>query len=671
MAKNVRTTWTNINAVGLDKSIWIVCDADDAQSVEKKGGAAALLDLDNGDDLTRWTPSAKFGDYSELGKRLAGLTVYFVPPAGMRTDKKFQSFSKGLRDFWHGHGATFQDLVLAPGEVLWDKIQYAENLPDAAANIALMNRQDATDGAAASRGAETADLLYNLAVAAFDLHRTDDGVSFLTKKEGPNFAWLLEQGARYSVGSCLAREAVRTMGVPARRDLAAAVDAIEAMCEELEPEKLCVRNARDAAGNHWIDLGRNDGALVRITPTGWASNFHTSPEGIYFNRTHLTTELPLPEWVEPDQAREMLRGLLRPFVNVPDEDWPLLVAWMVTHMLDGTIAPILLMISNADAGKSTSTMAVRHAVEGKLTKGSTMQPGVQDLAVTMSKERVSVFNNVSKITKVQSNWLCEVIDGTETNKRKLRTDDAVHTMRIDSSVIINGITTGMLQGDFKTRAVKVDLKPIPGVRLSDLEIKEQLTDNHPRVLGCLFSICSQVLAQLERVVVPAPQPRMIDYARVLIALDDLWGLNGTSMLRYSYGLTEMNEDAVDDLLFKVVHQMAVRPENMVDGSYVLRVSNRQLRDTFNLRKAEQLASMEGVLRDRSRGLFENGAQMRSELTKLKSEWGTIGVEIINEGRQQVDGVRDSFYTFRFTPRGGAYPWAAPDYRVSIPSTDDF
>lgn len=609
------------------------------------------------EDVRRYNHNHSTGDWEPLASGLHGRQVVVLVPAVFQAENKAVKAVDKASTVLTAMGAQVRQHVLKAGESAADYVEERRLASEAAVQTGeAATEEDWTDeDDLVDRDVSKAYQLYELAEQQFSWHTTPAHEAFAVLREGPRYAWSIRNGTgALDLAKHLTDEYRREHNdVVSRKDVGDCMASVEAACSKASSARLELRSARADNGDYWMDLAGADGAVVQLSTTGWHVREHPE-EGIFFRRTNSLRELPGPiETSESVNSRDRLHVLLKRFVNVSDEDWPLLVAWMITHLIPGFVPPVCLLVSEADAGKSTATMSVRFALEGQLTKGAQMSTKADDIAVTMSSERLTVFNNVSKISKDQSDFLCQVVDGTEYTKRKLHTDSDVARLEINPSVLMNGITTGELRADFKTRAVRLELKPLYGARWSDEEVKQALIDSHPEMLGCLLTITCQVLGLLPVVEVPQPQPRMIDYARVLTALDQLWELEGGPLRRFGMSLDEMSLDALDDLLFQTVHSLVVQPNCLIAGGWSTELSVTQLREAVNERKVQQ--NIDLVQREQ-RGMFERSEQMSSAIRRSKPDWERLGVTVDSLGQQRRDGKRESWYRFTFKDRGDETPW---------------
>lgn len=414
-------------------------------------------------------------------------------------------------------------------------------------------------------------------------------------------------------------------------------------------DKLSVetRSFRDG-DDVWIDLGQDSCDVVKLNADGWEVTQMPVSAKRAFVLSEAVRRLEEPQRIEgvPESFKE-LNQLLKPFVNVENADWPLIVGWMVNHLLLNN-SPILMLLGTNGSGKSTACNAVNFAVEGGHAVPDSLEFSGKkdDVMVTLSKHKVAVFDNISKINDDLSDNLAQVIYGKTYQKRKLRTDDDLIDLYIKSSVIMNGISTGQLREDLKDRMVVIKLDGAVKNQTSIWEMKQFQVANQPRVYGALLTLASAVLRKLREDEVPAlaSRARMDDYARVLWALDELLGTS--SVARYLETLDESADDAQDDpLLWHVVRQV-VENGTYKDGEWSAYIGTKKLVNSFNADSetwANRLAGTGETLTARS---------IPEKLTRSQVEWSRLGVEVgINQKkRSRVFGEQQTVYPVRLTKK---------------------
>jgi hypothetical protein len=104
------------------------------------------------------------------------------------------------------------------------------------------------------------------------------------------------------------------------------------------------------------------------------------------------------------------------------------------------------------------------------------------------------------------------------------TDDDVHILAFKRFVILNGIELGSFRGDLGDRLVLLELLPISeDQRLDEEELNTRFDQAQPSIVGGLYDLTSQVLKVLPEIHLDR-KPRMADFARVLVAVEQVTGL---------------------------------------------------------------------------------------------------------------------------------------------------
>lgn len=416
------------------------------------------------------------------------------------------------------------------------------------------------------------------------------------------------------------------------------------------------RTYQDSHGAVWIDLGRDDCKCVRITPEGWTIEDMPANGERVFIKDQAVREIGTDPVAPKDvpEAMGTLNRILRPLFNVNEEDWHLIIGWMVNHLLAERVSPILMMLGTGGSGKSTMCNAISYAVEGGPTfpRSGAMKNDVDDVMVTIAKKRVSVFDNVSKLSGELSDTLAQAVYGMDYEKRELRTTDSVAVIKVNPSLILNGITTGHLREDLKSRMVTIRIAgTVPTDRQKDdLEIVREQTQGHPEVYGALLTLTSAVmrmLADQEEIHVEA---RMKEYARVLHALDDLLGWD--SLEHYVTSVNETAEDALEDpLLTTVVYLVRKNGRMLENGSWVSYVGTSQLVGEMMTGASTLVARASG-----DDQVSISARQVPDRFSRVQGDWKKLGVIINISGklsgtsRPRIDGVRQSAYEVTVTPQ---------------------
>lgn len=343
---------------------------------------------------------------------------------------------------------------------------------------------------------------------------SSSGEPYAVRKDGPRVA-LMFRGGRTSLRAELsALYCERQSRAPSASALADALLALEGQAQRCEPTDLALRVAmhRDSIV---LDLGTTTGEVVVITPEGWSV---TKDSPALFRRTELTGELPVPV-----DAGDL--STLRRLVNVTDETWPLLVAWLVMALLPNLPHPILLLRGEQGAGKSTTAKVLGSIVDPSPAPLRTAPTDVEAWMVAAAGSYVVPVDNVTTIAPWLSDALCRAVTGDGLVKRRLYSDAGLVVLAIRRVIILTSIDAGALRGDLGDRLLPVELERLDeGRRRLDEELADAFDAAHPTVLGGLCTLASSVLAVLPQVRLTT-LPRMADAARVMAAVDQVLGMS--------------------------------------------------------------------------------------------------------------------------------------------------
>jgi hypothetical protein len=214
---------------------------------------------------------------------------------------------------------------------------------------------------------------------------------------------------------------------------------------------------------------------------------------------------------------------LRQLLNVDDERFRLVVAWLVAALVPDIPHPILALTGEQGTAKSTAARLVVSLVDPSPAPLRTAPNDMRSWAAAASASWIVALDNVSSIQPWFSDTLCKAVTGDGIVERALFTDDDISVISFRRCVALTTIDAGRLAGDLAERLLVVELERIPtGRRRPDAEIAAAYTAARPRILGALLDLTAQVLAALPAVRL-AELPRMADFARILAAVDAVRG----------------------------------------------------------------------------------------------------------------------------------------------------
>ena len=260
----------------------------------------------------------------------------------------------------------------------------------------------------------------------------------------------------------------------------------------------------------YLDLGDPAWRAVEVTPTGW--QIVTKPP-IRFWRPH--GMLPLPEPVAGGALTE-----LRPFVNVASqEDFVLVAMWLIQALRPVGPYPILVMIAEQGAAKTTTAKVLRRLCDPNASDVRRPPRNTEDLMIAATNGHVVAFDNLSRLPGDLSDNLAVLATGGGFSVRQLYTNREEELFHAQRPIILNGISQVATRGDLLDRAVVVTLPPIRDeLRKDEATFWRQFDVAHPRILGALLEAISCGLRRLDDVQLEQ-KPRMADFALWSVAAE--------------------------------------------------------------------------------------------------------------------------------------------------------
>ena len=379
---------------------------------------------------------------------------------------------------------------------------------------------------------------------------------------------------------------------------------------DYEPREVFIRTAR-YQDRLYLDLADGEGRVVEITRDGW----------------HLTKEPPVA-FLRPKGMRgspvPVTGGdvtLLRKFVKVTDNDFALLLGFLVGCLLHGTPYPLLLLIAEQGSGKSTLARIIKRLIDPNAAPVRSDPREARDLMISAIHSLLLAFDNLSSVPTWLSDAICRLSTGGGFATRTLYANEEETIFDAMRPCILTGIDELASRSDLLDRAIILNLLRItPEERITEDELWQAFDKAAPHILGGLLDAVSAGLRNHPHVKLET-LPRMADFAKWVVACESALGLEpGVFMRAYLQNRATANEVALD---VSPVPQELRKLVAKHGGAYVGTASDL-------LTDLDALASEKTM---RQKAWPKNARTLGSTLRRLAPNLRETGVEIdfIREG----------------------------------------
>jgi energy-coupling factor transporter ATP-binding protein EcfA2 len=245
------------------------------------------------------------------------------------------------------------------------------------------------------------------------------------------------------------------------------------------------RVAQDSVDNIYVDLMNTKREIIKINASGWSS-VDNCP--IHFSRPNESKAIATPDGSENLE-------LLRNFINLDDDDYKLLLVWLVFSFFLKFDIPPLYLLGTAGSGKSTLLSFIHHLIDPRQDIHKSIPDNERDLAVIAKNSHLLCFDNISDVSQKKSDFLCKIATGGAFSRRKLYTDSDTVNFYYKKPVILSGINDFVKSPDLLDRVIRLSAQPITPEARKDKKLSDEFTNSTPQILGGLYTLVSKVLSK--------------------------------------------------------------------------------------------------------------------------------------------------------------------------------
>jgi hypothetical protein len=356
-------------------------------------------------------------------------------------------------------------------------------------------------------------------------------------------------------------------------------------------------------GRIYLDLAADDWRVVEVSEQGFRI---IDSSTLHFRRVRGMFALP-----EPVHGGSL--ALLRPFVNVSDEEWPLLLAWLIAAIKPTGPYPVLGIHGEQGSAKSMAARLLRLLLDPNRAPLRAEPRDARDLMITAGNAWIVVLDNLSYIEAWLSDALCRLATGGGYATRELYSNDGEMLFDAQRPVIMTGIEEVATRPDLLDRMLVLSLPTIPeDERRTEADMLREFETVRPAILGALLEAAAVGLRELPNAK-PARLPRLADFALWVIASESGLGLApGAFTTAY-----EANRAAAIDLSLDA--SLVVPPLRLLAATTGFTGSFEALLAALNLRVKEETR--------KQRGWPRSASILSNIIKRLEPGLRAIGIEV--------------------------------------------
>jgi putative DNA primase/helicase len=290
-------------------------------------------------------------------------------------------------------------------------------------------------------------------------------------------------------------------------------------------------------GSIYLDLCDDAWRAVEITAKGWRV---VERPAVKFLRPASARALPEPQ---AGDKIEQLRG----FVNVANEDdFKLIVSWLVAALRPGSPFPILIVNGTQGTGKSVLCHLLRSLIDPDIAMICAAPKNEQDLVLAASNTWISAFDNLSDVSGFLPDALCRLASGAGFRTRALHTNRDEAVFSVQRPILLNGIPTLTEQADVGRRSVVINLATIPPERRqAEADFWLEFHSVRGRILGAMLDGVSRALSAINSIKIEKPGS-MADFEKWSMAAAPAFGWKGTDFqIAYRKNQTVVVDDTFE------------------------------------------------------------------------------------------------------------------------------
>ncbi len=394
-----------------------------------------------------------------------------------------------------------------------------------------------------------------------------------------------------------------------------------------------VREYKDAI---YYDLVNSKWDVAMIDSNGW--EITKPPRPLFRRYSHQK-----PQAI-PAKSGFTLDDFLEMFHVKSEEDKLILKVWIIACFVPNIPHAVLVLYGQQGSTKSMFFKLVREIVDPSILPVLSFTSDKQELVQKLAHNYFSCFDNVSYISREQSDALCRASTGEGFSKRQLYTDEEDIIFTYKRCIGLNGINIAPQNSDLLDRSILIGFNRLTKKqRKKEKEVWAKFNEIKQGLLAYIFDTLSKAM-QIKQGLDLKELPRMADFAEWGEAISQAMGNAPNAFLNAYYNnIGLQHSEAVEasligQALLAFIDELWPKKDNLTDCE--------ERKQEWKGTPSKLLEELERIAEDkkintRSRRWPKAPHILSRELNSLKTNLQELGIEVDREhtGSQRSITIR--------------------------------
>lgn len=288
----------------------------------------------------------------------------------------------------------------------------------------------------------------------------------------------------------------------------------------------------------WYDLTDSRYRAIKITKGNY--QIENYPPILFKRFKHQEAQ------VEPKgcEAKEIYR--IFKYINFKKYK-TLFLCWLISCFVPGIAHPVFVIYGPQGSAKSTASEIISKIIDPSKLGNLAFPTTPKSLVLNLSDYYFLPFDNLTKISKSTSDYLCRAVTGGGICERKLFTNTETVIYSFKRIISLNGINNVATYPDLLDRSILIELNRIESENRRILsELMKKFNIDLPIILGAVFTVLSKAMVIYPTIELES-YPRMADFTKWGFAIGEALGGFGNEFLEeYNDNRKIQNYEAIEN-----------------------------------------------------------------------------------------------------------------------------